>query len=192
VAEGETGELVYTSLAGRGSCVLRYRTGDLVVGGVHLEACPHCGRTVPRLSSRLDRVSNMKNFQLSKVKGTLVNLSVIKEELEASPMVEEWQLVISKRGGDPFDVDELQLNVALSRDAQGRDPSEVTREIEETVFRVSEVRLNKVRLLPLDEVLDLLGMETQLKEKRIVDLRQSREGAPAAAQATQAGSTPGG
>jgi hypothetical protein len=47
------------------------------------------------------------------------------------------------------------------------------------LFEVSEVRLNSVQVLALEEVLDLLGMETQLKEKRIVDLRPSA-GAPSA------------
>ena len=47
------------------------------------------------------------------------------------------------------------------------------REVQRRLFEVSEVKLNSVQVLPLTEVLDLLGMETQLKEKRIVDLRPS-------------------
>ncbi len=168
--EGETGELVYTCIDGRGSGVLRYRTGDLVVGGMTLAPCEHCGRTVPRLASQLDRVSNLRSFQLSKVKGTLVNLNLIKDELEKDPRVEEWQLVIKKRGDDPYDLDELHLNLALSAQASS-DGDRISKEIEARLFAVTEVNVNTVRLLPLKEMLDLLGMETQLKEKRIVDLR---------------------
>jgi phenylacetate-CoA ligase len=171
VGEGETGELVYTCLDGRGSCVLRYRTGDLIIGGMTMEACPHCGRSVPRLASRLERVSNMKSFQLSKVKGTLVNLNVFKTELESNLAIEEWQLVIRKRNDDPFDVDEIHLNVSLSTRVEEGARDGVISEIEQRLFQLSEVRLNSVRQLPLKELLDLLGMETQLKEKRIVDLR---------------------
>jgi len=171
VGDGETGELVYTNLTGRGSTVLRYKTGDLVIGGLTHEACPHCGRTVPRIGSQLERTSNMKNFQLSKLKGTLVNLNVFKEELDNDVRVEEWQLVISKRNDDPFDVDEIHLNLALS-DGIGQDDHErVVGEIEGHLLRSTEVRVNHVHVLPLKQVLDLLGMETQMKEKRIVDLR---------------------
>jgi phenylacetate-coenzyme A ligase PaaK-like adenylate-forming protein len=169
--EGQTGELVYTTIAGRGSVVLRYRTGDLIVGGMTFKPCPHCGRTVPRLSSQLERVSNLKSFQLSKVKGTLVNLNIFKEELENDPRVEEWQLIIKKRNDDPFDVDELHLNVALSSHVPESQADAVAGDIERRLFKISEVNLNSVRVLPLKQLLDLLGMETQLKEKRLVDLR---------------------
>ncbi|MEK7377087.1 MAG: AMP-binding protein [Candidatus Margulisiibacteriota bacterium] len=64
--EGEDGELVYTSINGRGSCVFRYRTGDLVKGGIIYAPCPHCGRTVPRISSNISRASNIKDMMLSK------------------------------------------------------------------------------------------------------------------------------
>ena len=38
--EGQTGELVVTNLDARGSVVLRYRTGDILVGGYTSEPCP--------------------------------------------------------------------------------------------------------------------------------------------------------
>jgi phenylacetate-coenzyme A ligase PaaK-like adenylate-forming protein len=171
VAEGTTGELVYTSLQGRGSCVLRYRTGDLIVGGMTHVKCPGCGRTVPRIASQLERVSNKKSFQLSKLKGTLVNLSVFKDALDEDARVEEWQLVIKKRNDDPFEVDELHLNVAFNSRLDEAQRSRAATEIERRLFEFTEVRLNSLSVLPLKQLLDLLGMETQLKEKRIVDLR---------------------
>jgi phenylacetate-coenzyme A ligase PaaK-like adenylate-forming protein len=177
VGDGKTGELVYTCLTGRGSSVIRYRTGDLIVGGLTHAPCPHCGRSVPRLASQIERVSNLKNFQLSKVKGTLINLNVLKDELDSNPRVEEWQLVIKKRNDDPFDVDELHLNVSLAASVPESEHDAVATAIERRLFEVSEVNLNTVRVLPLKQILDLLGMETQLKEKRIVDLRVV--GAPA-------------
>ena len=169
VGPGETGELVYTNLVGRGSTVVRYRTGDLVIGGQTWEPCPYCGRTVPRLASQLERVSYHKSFQLSKLKGTLVNLAVLKEELDKDSNVEEWQLVIKKRNDDPHEVDELHLNLALSSDAS--DAAAVCEKIGRRLFEVTEVKMNSIEALPLEKVLELLGMESQLKEKRIVDLR---------------------
>jgi phenylacetate-coenzyme A ligase PaaK-like adenylate-forming protein len=169
--DGSTGELVYTSLVGRGSCVIRDRTGDLIVGGMTWRTCPHCGRTVPRLASQIERVSNLKNFQLSKVKGTLVNLNVFKDELDNDVRVEEWQLVIKKRNDDPCDLDELHLNLALVGSVRPEQYDEVATAIERRLFQVSEVRVNATRVLDLPRLLELLGMETHMKEKRIVDLR---------------------
>ncbi len=171
VPDGQTGELVYTGLVGRGSCVVRYRTGDVLVGGVSWKECPYCGRTVLRMASQIERVSNVKNFQLSKVKGTLVNLHLFKDILGNDQRIEEWQLVIKKRNDDPFDVDELHLNLALSSRVDESKTDEVRQSIQKHLFEVTEVNLNSIHVLPLDRVLDLLGMETQLKEKRVVDLR---------------------
>ena len=171
LGEGETGELVYTCLDGRGSTILRYRTGDIIVGGMTWEKCPGCGRTVQRMSSHLERVSNMKDFQLSKVKGTLVNLNLFKEELDNDERVEEWQLVIKKKDDDPYGVDEIHLNLALASQCAGEDKGKITESIGNRLRLATEVSLNDIHLISLERILELLGMETQLKEKRIVDLR---------------------
>src|SRR6185437_13500287 len=44
VPPGQAGEIVFTPLDSRGSVVLRYRTGDLIDGGLVHEPCPHCHR----------------------------------------------------------------------------------------------------------------------------------------------------
>lgn len=53
VAEGEAGELVFTTLCGHGTAVLRYRTGCWAAGGVSWSPCPVSGRTLPRVLSEL-------------------------------------------------------------------------------------------------------------------------------------------
>ena len=40
VGEGQPGEIVFTPLDARGTVVLRYRTGDLIDGGLVYEPCP--------------------------------------------------------------------------------------------------------------------------------------------------------
>ena len=80
----------------RASVVIRYRTGDFVKGGIAYDPCPHCGFTVPRISSDITRLSDIKDLHLSKIKGALVNLShfdAIFSEIEA---VDEWQVEIKK------------------------------------------------------------------------------------------------
>jgi phenylacetate-CoA ligase len=49
VGPGERGELVFTGIDGRGTTLLRYRTGDVAEGGIVYDECPSCGRTVPRI-----------------------------------------------------------------------------------------------------------------------------------------------
>jgi len=95
--EGQDGELVYTSIDARGSCVLRYRTGDLVKGGIIYTACPYCKRTLPRISSDISRASNIKDLMLSKIKGTLVNLNDLNAVLEQEREIEEWQIELRKK-----------------------------------------------------------------------------------------------
>jgi phenylacetate-CoA ligase len=179
VGEGETGELVYTGIDGRGSCVLRYRTGDVVEGGmVESEPCPGCGRRVPRVMSNLHRVSNVKSLEIGKIKGTLVNMNTFAELFSADGEIEEWQLEIRKRNDDPFDVDEMILHVAL----RGReDPEAFKRRIQEDVYARSEVHVNDVRIEGLPDMLRRIGMETLTKEERIVDRRHkpAQAGSPA-------------
>ena len=135
------------------------------------EKCPGCGRTVQRMSSHLERVSNMKDFQLSKLKGTLVNLNLFKEELDNDERVEEWQLVIRKKDDDPYGVDEINLNLALASQCAGEDHGRISESIGNRLRQVTEVSLSDINIISLERILELLGMETQLKEKRIVDLR---------------------
>ncbi|MGE4619872.1 MAG: AMP-binding protein [Planctomycetota bacterium] len=168
--DGETGELVYTPLDGRGSMVMRYRTGDLVNGGMTHEPCPACGRTVPRFSSDLSRASNQTDMSLTKIKGTLVNLNVITDLLTDSPLVDEWQVVLSKRNDDPLDVDEMRISVSL---AGNQPPANIDEILANEIQNASEVRPSHMEFLARDEMLQRLGMETQLKEKRIVDLRET-------------------
>lgn len=174
--EGETGELVYTPLDGRGSVILRYRTGDILNGGITREPCPGCGRIVPRISSNISRSSNVTDFHLTKVKGSLVNLNALADVMSSHGAVDEWQLVIGKRNNDPFDVDELLLSVAL---LAGKNEERAVEDIENCIQNAMEVRPTRTEVLPRDEILERIGMETQLKENRIVDLRDQVQGEPA-------------
>ncbi len=173
VPDGTTGELVYTPLDGRGSLILRYRTGDLVNGGMTREPCPACGRTVPRFSSDLSRASNQTDMSLTKIKGTLVNLNIITDLLTDSERIDEWQVVLSKRNDDPLEVDEMGISISLP---EGKREEGIEEWIANTVQHAAEVRPSTVEIIPRSEMLDRLGMETQLKEQRIVDLRKQAGG----------------
>lgn len=166
--EGEDGELVYTGIDARGTCVLRYRTGDMVKGGITYSPCPHCGMTVPRISSDLTRASNIKNIQLSKIKGSLVNLNDLERLLDSKPEINEWQIEIVKKNNDPFEVDELVLNVCLSGNA---DKDSFSRLLNEEVLSRTEVSFNRILLVSHQEITEKIEIESAVKAKKIVDNR---------------------
>lgn len=168
VPEGQDGELVFTPLQARASTVFRYRTGDLVRGGIQYEPCPHCGRTVPRISSDLTRESSLKDLQLLKVKGTLVNLEDCAVVLGGIAEVEEWQIELRKKDDDPMEVDEMIVHLAV-RDESMREP--IAKQVREQFKGRLEVAPNRVEFLGLDAMLRKIGMETEMKEKRFVDAR---------------------
>jgi len=166
--EGEDGELVYTSLDSRASVMLRYRTGDMVKGGITYGRCPYCGRATLRLSSDITRLSDNKDIHLSKVKGTLVNLSHFAEVLNDIPKVDEWQLVIRKHNDDPHEVDEIVVYVTPQA---GADQVVLSRLIIDKLTGATEVAPNHIEYIPLAEMVKRLELETANKEKRILDVR---------------------
>lgn len=166
--DGSDGELVFTPLHARASTVFRYRTGDLVRGGLRWEPCPHCGRTVPRISSDLTRESSLKDLQLLKVKGTLVNLEDCAVLLGSMPEVEEWQIELRKKDDDPLEVDEMTVHLALRT---GSVPETAAARVRELFHTRLELTPNHVEFLGLEPMLRKIGMETEMKEKRFVDSR---------------------
>lgn len=168
-SEGEDGELVYTGIDARGSCVVRYRTGDMVKGGLTYSPCPHCGMTVPRISSDIVRASNIKNVQLSKIKGSLVNLNDLERLLDNRPEINEWQIEIVKKNDDPYEVDELVLNVCLSRNV---DTDDFSRLLNEEVFYRSDVSFNKIHYVSHQEICDKIEIESAVKARKIIDKRK--------------------
>ncbi|HEV8113050.1 MAG TPA: AMP-binding protein [Planctomycetota bacterium] len=168
VGEDETGEIVYTPIAGHGTVLCRYRTGDVAVGGMTWEPCRFCGRTVPRISSELKRSSDQKAMNLTKIKGTLVDLPAMGATLSEMPEVEEWQVVLGKVNGDPHELDEFVVRVAL---VAGADRAAFERKAKQALVEATEVAPNRFEHMSREDLLAALGMETELKEKRFLDLR---------------------
>ncbi|MBK7641594.1 MAG: phenylacetate--CoA ligase family protein [Planctomycetes bacterium] len=168
LGEGETGELVFTPLGGHGTVVCRYRTGDLAVGGISYEPCKWCGRSVPRISNELRRASDQKDLDLTKIKGTLVDLSHIGTVVSGIAEVEEWQVVLKKIHDDPHELDEFVLRLSLEA---GADPVASEKKIRQMIVDATEVSPNRIEFHSTKEMLELIGMETEMKEKRFLDLR---------------------
>lgn len=168
VADGSAGEIVFTSLAARGSVVLRYRTGDVIDGGITFEPCPHCGRTVPRLCGTISRLSDVKEMQLDKLKGTLVDFNQLEHVLDNVEHIGTWQLELRKAGDDPLERDELILHVQAMDDF---DEDALRGVIEKRMSSEIELHPNRVIFHSADDMRRLQGVGTQLKEQRVVDHR---------------------
>lgn len=166
VPDGQPGEIVYTALDWRGTVVVRYRTGDLAQG-IEYGACPSCGRTVPRILPDIQRKSEVKEFHLTKIKGELVNLNNVFPLMSGVKGLDEWQLVIRKRNNDQFDLDEI---VVLASPKAGVPFTQIADTIKKQMHAELQVGAI-VEERTTEQLIDALGMETELKEKRIVDNR---------------------
>ncbi|MFA6525690.1 MAG: AMP-binding protein [Patescibacteria group bacterium] len=166
VAEGQPGELVYTALDWRGSLVLRYKTGDMVQG-IEYGQCAFCGKTVPRIKMDIQRSSDVKEFHLTKLKGELVNLNNLYPLLSGMKEIEEWQVEIRKKNNDPYEIDEIVVYLCPK---EGVSYEELSQEVKKKIHSDMFVQV-LTEQKDLKSLLDQLGMETELKEKRIIDNR---------------------
>jgi len=112
VADGEVGELVFTTLTKEALPLLRYRTGDLA--SVTREPCA-CGRTFARMSRIVGRADDMLI-----IRGVNVFPSEVERALLEIPGLEpHYQLVVER----PHHLDELTVQVegdASASDVQSR------------------------------------------------------------------------
>lgn len=178
--EGEPGEIVFTPLMARGSVVMRYRTGDCTDGGLYYEPCPFCGRQLPRLVGEISRNSEIRELQINKIKGTLVDFNRLEHVLDNVDHVGTWQLELRKHHDDPLDVDELVLHVAKADEYSDARLREM---LDARFADEVEVHPNRIEFHTEDEMKTLQGTGTQLKEQRIVDHRPAANGNGAANKA---------
>lgn len=167
VPEGQQGEIVYTPLDTRGTAVYRYRTGDLA--SMSYGQCS-CGRSTPKISADIQRKSEFKEMFLTKVKGNLVNLNALFTIFSANKDVAEWQAEIRKKRNDPYEIDIFTVYVAPKK---GSDWKKIKADLERQLFAEMEITADVVKK-DLKELVKSLGMESELKEKRILDNRPKK------------------
>jgi len=168
VPNGQPGEIVFTPLDARGTVVLRYRTGDYLEGGLRYEPCPYCHRVVPRLAGRISRSSEIREMNLDKLKGTLVDFNELEHVLDDAPHIGAWQLELRKVKDDPHELDEIILHV---NKINGADDGALRRELSERCHRYTDVHPNRILFHSAGEMQQLQGVGTLLKEQKIVDHR---------------------
>ena len=82
--------------------------------------------------------------------------------------IEEWQVEIRKKNNDPYEIDELVVYVATKKKANFE---KLKNDLQNKIIAETEIKPEIVKV-ELKELLQRLGMETELKEKRIVDNRK--------------------
>ncbi len=168
VGPEEKGELVWTALGGRGTIVMNYRTGDIAEEGIRYEKCPYCKRNVPIISSMISRISEIKKVKFDKVKGTLIDLNQFYDIMPEYENIDEWQIILKK--GDSM-MDELIINISLKKRKKEKKKGNIIEDLSNYIKDKMELSPNIITIMSSDEITRSLGMETQLKEKRILDFR---------------------
>ena len=181
VPSGQPGEIVFTPLDARGTVVLRYRTGDYIDGGLTYEPCPYCHRTMPRLVGRISRSSEIKEMNLDKLKGTLVDFNELEHVLDDAPHIGAWQVELRKANDDPLELDEIVLHVSQTN---GADETQLRRDLSERCYSHTDIRPNRIFFHSEEEMKRLQGVGVLLKEQKLVDHR------PKIDSETKAGPTP--
>lgn len=176
VPDGTPGEIVFTPLDSRGTTVLRYRTGDIVAGGIVRDPCPYCGRSVPRLVGKISRVSDHRRMQLDKIKGTLVDFNELEHLMDNCQSVGQWMIELRKLHDDPLEVDELIVH------AESANQTESRREITRSLSVGAEISPNGIEFHSPEEMRQLQGVGRLLKEQKILD---NRPAAPRPGETTE-------
>ena len=110
--DGERGALAITQINRRGTTLIRYLVGDIV--SLTHEPCPNCGLGGDRVVPPIVRTKD-----LLKVKGMLINPTVLLESLTAVPNVDEFQVILTRQDeNDAFSMDEMIVRIASPRTDQ--------------------------------------------------------------------------
>lgn len=149
------GELILTNLNTLGSCVVRFRTGDLAES-ITYEPCPVCQRTLPRLLGEIERLEDYKH--LGGEKGRTVNLSSLYSLLAAEPGVLLWQAVLL---GDSA---QLRIDTAFLDKNQA---AELSGSLQAKLEDALSVTLT-IKPCSYKELVDRLGFEKYPIEQRII------------------------
>ena len=158
--DGRAGYLAVTHLNRRGTVLVRYLTGDIVI--LSHERCPYCGRQTARVVSQPFRKSNLIKF-----KGTLINPAPLEKVLSGMPDVDEFQIVFTRQDPeDPLSPDHLQIKVATEQDE-----SAVRQKVVDSCLQTVEMR-PEVLFVPKNDIYD---PDRGFKSRRIVDLRESQK-----------------
>lgn len=151
LAEGETGELVLTSLWKEAVPIFRYRTGDITA--LHRSECA-CGRT----GFIMDRIKGRKD-DMHIIKGVNIYPSQIEEEVFKLPYFTDTYMIIFHTIGI---MDEVTVHVE-TRD--GIDKNKAQKELEKSLHDATMMKINVV-IFPANTLPRAEGKAVRYKDVR--------------------------
>ncbi len=160
LGDGETGELVLTTLTREATPVLRFRTGD--VTSLTVEECP-CGRTSRRMSRIVGRADDM-----FKVRGVKIWPSTIEHALLLVDGASQNYMIILER---PDQLDTIRLQVEPQKELfeqVGGDLDKLgglSRKIVESIRGVTGINVD-VTLMPYNGLPRFEGKAQRVKDMR--------------------------
>ena len=157
LGEGQTGELVFTTLTKEGMPLIRYRTHD--IASLNYEPCK-CGRTTCRMSRVLGR-----NDDMIIVRGINVFPSQIESVIMSESDFENQFLLVVTRSGL---LDELEIKVEVKKHIDFEDKDkiiELTNKLYKNLMSTLSIK-SKVTLVPNNTM-----ERSQGKSKRVLDMR---------------------
>jgi phenylacetate-CoA ligase len=156
--DGETGELVLTTLTRQGTPMIRFRTRDIT--SLHREPCK-CGRTIVRMARITGRSDDM-----IKIRGVLIFPSQIEKALlEVKGVEPHYQIIITR----PQHMDEMEVQVEISK-KMFSDEIRHIEDLRKTIERHIEKAINLRVKVSLVEPKSLPRSEG--KAKRVIDKRE--------------------
>ena len=154
VKNGETGELVITTLGVEAIPLLRFKTGDLVKA--HYEPC-ECGRTTMRLGPVVGRKKHMIKY-----KGTTLYPPAMNDILNGFDGISVYQIVIKSN-----EIGTDEIIVKISTEENGDDFFREVKDRFRAKLRVSP----KIEIIPKDELIKHVFDSKSRKPIYFLDLR---------------------
>ncbi|MBS4026644.1 MAG: phenylacetate--CoA ligase family protein [Clostridia bacterium] len=138
VPDGETGEIVFTTLTRRGMPLIRYRTGD--IARFIPEPCP-CGTVL----KRMDRVKSRLSGKIELAAGKFLTMADLDEALFALDGLVDFQVALIRKGSK----DQLEIGIRSATE----DGEELLREVRLAVAAVpvikSAVAAGELTIIPV-------------------------------------------
>ena len=159
LADGEKGELVFTTLTKEGTPLLRYRTRD--ISFLIREPCS-CGRTTVRMRRLFGRTDDMLI-----IRGVNIFPNQIEQALIEIEGTEPQYLIVLTRGENHLD--ELELQVEIKKDFF----TDETRGLETLRSRIENIMKSKLQVSVKVKLVEPKTIERSIgKAKRVLDLRK--------------------
>ena len=159
VQEGDTGELVITTLRVEGMPLLRFKTGD--IARFHYEPC-RCGRTTMRISPIIGRKKHMVKY-----KGTSLFPPAVFDVLDHTSYVDNYIMEVSN---NDFGNDRIVIKVGVSQ----LPPFDITKDLKDR-FRARIRVAPEIEICPVDDIRAITLPDTNRKPVKFIDYRKKTD-----------------